>query len=169
MERSARAYLDSLMAIRETLDIELEEIADWNCCGATEFMAVSPLAGHALIGRNLALAEQQTNETNTVMAGCSACYLNLAKTDHYMLESPQLSETINTALRRAAALPPGPSKCAIYGRLCMASAGRHPAECHSPLHGLRWRLLWVHDPAVSITASLSSTRRLDRILAVLGE
>src|SRR5512136_27568 len=98
MERSARAYLDSLMAIRETLDIELEEIDDWNCCGATEFMAVSPVAGHALIGRNLALAEQQTDGTNTVMAGCSACYLNLAKTDHYMLESPQLSTAVNTAL-----------------------------------------------------------------------
>jgi heterodisulfide reductase subunit B len=76
MERSARAYLDSLMAIRETLDIELEEIDDWNCCGATEFMAVSPLGGHALIGRNLALAEKQSNGTHTVMAGCSACYLN---------------------------------------------------------------------------------------------
>ena len=98
MERNARAYLDSLLAIREPLGIELEEIDDWNCCGATEFMAVSPLAGHALIGRNLALAEKQTNGTNTVMAGCSACYLNLAKTDHYMIESPQLSEKINAAL-----------------------------------------------------------------------
>jgi heterodisulfide reductase subunit B len=98
MERSARAYLDSLMAIREPLGIELDEIDDWNCCGATEFMAVSPLGGHALIGRNLALAEQQANGTHTVMAGCSACYLNLAKTDHYMLESPQLSEAVNTAL-----------------------------------------------------------------------
>lgn len=98
MEHNARAYLDSLMAIREPLGIELEEIDDWNCCGATEFMSVSPIAGHALIGRNLALAEQQANGTRTVMAGCSACYLNLAKTDHYMLESKKLSDTVNTAL-----------------------------------------------------------------------
>ena len=80
MERSARAYLDSLMAIRESLGIELEEIDDWNCCGATEFMSVSPLSGHALIGRNLALAEQQTNGTlvwprSSAMsfARCTAC------------------------------------------------------------------------------------------------
>ena len=39
----------------------LEEIDDWNCCGATEYMTLSPLGGYALIGRNLALAERQRN------------------------------------------------------------------------------------------------------------
>jgi heterodisulfide reductase subunit B len=140
MERNARAYLDSLMAIREPLGIELEEIDDWNCCGATEFMSVSPLAGHALIGRNLALAEQQTNGTHTVMAGCSACYLNLSKTDHYMLESPQLSETINTALAAGGLhYTPGALKVRHLLDVLMHDVGLEAIQRNvvRPLQGLR--------------------------------
>ena len=140
MERNARAYLDSLMAIRESLGIELEEIDDWNCCGATEFMSVSPLSGHALIGRNLALAEQQANGTHTVMAGCSACYLNLAKTDHYMLESPQLSETINTALAAGGLhYTPGALKVRHLLDVLMHDVGLEAIQRNvvHPLQGLR--------------------------------
>ena len=35
METSARAYNMSLMAIHDTIGLELETINDWNCCGAT--------------------------------------------------------------------------------------------------------------------------------------
>ncbi|MBI3941847.1 MAG: CoB--CoM heterodisulfide reductase iron-sulfur subunit B family protein [Chloroflexi bacterium] len=102
MERSARSYLDSLLAIQEELDMDLEEIHDWNCCGATEYLSVSLLPAYALIARNLALAARQTdgqtNGARTVMAGCSACYLNLAKTDHYMGMDPTLSAKVNQAL-----------------------------------------------------------------------
>jgi heterodisulfide reductase subunit B len=36
--------------------------------------------------------------TRTVVAPCSACYLNLAKADHYMEERPALGERVNEAL-----------------------------------------------------------------------
>jgi heterodisulfide reductase subunit B len=98
MERSARPYLDSTLAIREDIGVELEDVKDWNCCGATEYMAIAQLPAYALIGRNLALASQQGNGTDTLVAGCSACYLNLAKTDHYMREDAGLSELINESL-----------------------------------------------------------------------
>ncbi|MBL8055840.1 MAG: CoB--CoM heterodisulfide reductase iron-sulfur subunit B family protein [Anaerolineales bacterium] len=98
MERSARPYLDSTLAIQETLGIQLEEVPDWNCCGATEYAASHLLPSYALVGRNLALAAKQTNGTRTLVAGCSACYLNLAKTDHYMRHDAQLADRVNTAL-----------------------------------------------------------------------
>jgi heterodisulfide reductase subunit B len=98
MQRSARPYLDSLYAIQEDLDLELEEVEDWNCCGATEYMSISRLPAFSLIGRNLALAQQQANGDTTLLAACSACYLNLAKTDHYMLEDTVLGQEVNTAL-----------------------------------------------------------------------
>lgn len=98
LQRSARSYLDSLMAIRDRLGIQLDEIKDWNCCGATEYVAVHHLAAFALVGRNLALAAKQVNGTNTVMAACSACYLNLAKTDSYMRQDSNLNQQVNTAL-----------------------------------------------------------------------
>ena len=98
MERTARPYLDSLLEIRESLGIELEDVHDWNCCGATEYAATSVLGAHALVGRNLALAAQQINGSRTLVAGCSACYLNLAKTDFYMRQSKDLAAKVNDAL-----------------------------------------------------------------------
>jgi heterodisulfide reductase subunit B len=98
MESSAKAYSESLMAINEPLGLHLEEIHDWNCCGATEYLGVSLTPAYALIARNLALAYQQADGTRTVVAPCSACYLNLAKADFYMHERPSLGENVNTAL-----------------------------------------------------------------------
>ena len=98
MESSAKAYYDSLMAISGPLGLDLEEIRDWNCCGATEYVGLSLTPAYALISRNLALAMKQANGTRTVVAPCSACYLNLAKADHYMRERPALGERVNKAL-----------------------------------------------------------------------
>lgn len=98
MQRSARPYLDSLLAIQQDLGWELAEIQDWNCCGATEYISVARLPAYALNGRNLALAAQQANGVNTVLAGCSACYLNLAKTDRYMGKDAHLNAQVNEAL-----------------------------------------------------------------------
>jgi heterodisulfide reductase subunit B len=98
METSAKAYNESLMAIKDGLGLELEEVKDWNCCGATEYLSISLTPAYALIGRNLALAKKQANGSHTLVASCSACYLNLAKADHYMEERPLLNQNVNTAL-----------------------------------------------------------------------
>ena len=98
MESSAHAYADSLTAIKDTLGLELIVIDDWNCCGATEYVGISPIPAYALIARNLALAAKNRNGTNTLMAPCSACYLNLAKADFYMAERPILGAKVNEAL-----------------------------------------------------------------------
>jgi len=114
MERFSRPYKDSLLAICQHIGLELEEVDDWNCCGATEYIAVSLLPAYSLIARNLALAQQQASSgpdyhragdgrnsrggAYTLIAPCSACYLNLSKTDHYMGESPILNEKVNQAL-----------------------------------------------------------------------
>ena len=101
MDASARAYADSLEAISGTLDLQLDEIEDWNCCGATEYQGISPIGAHSLISRNLALAEAQKNGSRTLVAPCSACFLNLSKTEHYLREDKALAATVNTALGAA--------------------------------------------------------------------
>ena len=98
METSARAYYDSLKAICDPINLELQEIDDWNCCGATEYLGISLTPAYALISRNLALATDQSNGKRTVVAPCSACYLNLAKADYYMREQPKLATQVNEAL-----------------------------------------------------------------------
>jgi heterodisulfide reductase subunit B2 len=98
LDSSARAYNQSLTAICEPIGLNLEVIQDWNCCGATEYIGISLTPAYALIGRNLALAQKQAAGTNTIVAPCSACYLNLAKADHFMAERPLLEENVNEAL-----------------------------------------------------------------------
>ncbi|NJN44636.1 MAG: disulfide reductase [Anaerolineae bacterium] len=98
MEGSSKAYHISTLAVSQMLGIGLKEIYDWNCCGATEYLGVNTTAAYSLISRNLALADQQANETRTVVAPCSACYLNLAKADYYMRERPLLGTRVNEAL-----------------------------------------------------------------------
>ena len=98
MDSSAKAYMESLNSIVEPLDLHLEEIEDWNCCGATEYLGINLIPAYSLIARNLALAAKQTSDTRTVVAPCSACYLNLAKADYYMGERPSLGVKVNEAL-----------------------------------------------------------------------
>lgn len=98
LQKSSKSYLDSLNAIKGTLGMELKELKDWNCCGATDYQSVHQLPAHALVGRNLAIAQQMSNGSDTLMAACSACYLNLSKTDHYMAENPELNAKVNQAL-----------------------------------------------------------------------
>jgi heterodisulfide reductase subunit B len=99
METSAKAYNDSLLAVAKPMGLELEEIDDWNCCGATEYLGISLTPAYSLITRNLALAAKQANGNRTVVAPCSACYLNLAKADYYMQEQPKLGTMVNEALK----------------------------------------------------------------------
>jgi heterodisulfide reductase subunit B len=98
MEYSARAYDKSLKAISAPLGIRLKEIDDWNCCGATEYLGISTTPAYALIARNLALGARAANGSRELLAPCSACYLNLAKADHYMHEQPALGARVNQAL-----------------------------------------------------------------------
>ncbi len=98
LERNALAYHESAMAVAEVLGIEFETVEDWNCCGATEYISIDLLPAFALIGRNLALAARQKNNGHHLVAPCSACFLNLSKTDRYMRDSPELAGQINEAL-----------------------------------------------------------------------
>ena len=98
MEKNARAYHTSTLAVAKPLGIELIEIDDWNCCGATEYIAINKIPAYALVSRNLALAADQ-NGSGNLIAPCSACFLNLKKVDHYLQEDDELKEKVDIALK----------------------------------------------------------------------
>jgi heterodisulfide reductase subunit B len=101
LEHSAAAYDDSARAVAKALGVELVELDDWNCCGATEYIALNRTGAYALIARNLALAEAQLPKANgraVLAAPCSACFLNLSKAEHYLELHPELERQMNEAL-----------------------------------------------------------------------
>jgi heterodisulfide reductase subunit B len=95
LENSSVAYDMSVKAVADKLQVELTEVDDWNCCGATEYHTVDALAASAVIARNLALVDPHVDQ---LVAPCSACYLNLKKTDKLMVEHADIGEKINQAL-----------------------------------------------------------------------
>lgn len=95
LECNAAAYDHSVRAVSDLLGLRLQELDDWNCCGATEYFSQNELAACAVIARNLALVDSQTDQ---LVAPCAACYLNLAKTNKLMVDQPELSKEINECL-----------------------------------------------------------------------
>jgi heterodisulfide reductase subunit B len=98
LEKNASSYDVSTKAVAKPLGIEFQELDDWNCCGATEYMTLNRMAAYALITRNLALAEKQLTNSKQVVAPCSLCFLNMTKADHYLVEDTALAEKVNLAL-----------------------------------------------------------------------
>jgi heterodisulfide reductase subunit B len=96
LKGTGKAYEESLMAVFRALGIELREIEDWNCCGATAYMSVDEAKSYALAGRNLAIAEREDLD---VIAPCSACYLGLNKAQKSLQEHPEIRRKVTDALR----------------------------------------------------------------------
>lgn len=98
LESTGAPYQTSISAILDILNLEFEELKDWNCCGSTAYMSFNETATFAISARNLALAQKQGNE---IVAPCSACFLILNKTNTYLKESPELKGKIDIALNEA--------------------------------------------------------------------
>ncbi len=92
-----RAYEESLLPVMRHLGVELEELTDWNCCGATAYMAVDEAKACVLASRNLALAEKCGHDQ--VLAPCAACYMVMNKTKHYFHDYPGMKEIMDRALK----------------------------------------------------------------------
>ncbi len=96
LKGTGRAYEESLVPVLQHLGVELQELEDWNCCGATAYMAVDEGKACAAAARNLALAER--TGLRQMLAPCSACYLVLNKTRHYLQEYPAMRQVVCRAL-----------------------------------------------------------------------
>lgn len=94
-----RAYEESLLPVMRHLGVELVELEDWNCCGATAYMSVDEHEASVLAARNLALAER--NGHYDLLTPCSACYLVLNKAKHNISEFAEIRDNVQRALANA--------------------------------------------------------------------
>jgi len=99
VQYTAKMYDTSAKAVCKKLDMELKELPDWNCCGATTYMSVRELVSHGNSARNLALARREgADEMVTV---CPACYITLYKTNEYFQTNPEFADMIRQGLKAA--------------------------------------------------------------------
>lgn len=92
VSRSTGKEMDlSTRAVSAALGIELEEIEDWNCCGATH-------VSHELVATGLA-ARNMAQTDLPIMTSCSICYSNL-RTAVQNMESSETRAKVNAVLTK---------------------------------------------------------------------
>ena len=73
----------STEAVCEALDVELLELEDWNCCGASSAHSLNHELSLSLPGRNVALAQESGLD---ILIPCPACYQNCLSADNVLRE-----------------------------------------------------------------------------------
>ncbi|MDP4108068.1 MAG: CoB--CoM heterodisulfide reductase iron-sulfur subunit B family protein [Bacillota bacterium] len=92
LKGSSREYTESVIAITRNFGIELQEIPDWNCCGATAAHNLNRELSLALPARILALAEKEGMKE--ILIPCAACYSRLATAQYELNKDPELKEKV---------------------------------------------------------------------------
>ena len=98
---SAANYMVSVESMCKTLDIKLNEIPDWNCCGASiGYAEGGELPRHIMNARNIALSEQH-NPNQDIVATCAACWLGTKETQERIHGSEELLADVREILKDA--------------------------------------------------------------------
>lgn len=138
LEGTAREYDRSTRAVLGALGVELLEIPDWTCCGASAAGAAGALLARVLPARNLALAERQETDGD-VLAPCSACYLNLRHAAQAMGTNPREAAAIRAVLAVEELRPQGRVRVRHLLDVLAFDVGadRLAARVRRPLQGMR--------------------------------
>jgi len=85
---SARDYNESVFALAKAFGLEMNQVPDWNCCGATAAHNLNKELSLALPARILALAEK--SGMDEIIVPCAACYNRLIVTQNELRKDPEL-------------------------------------------------------------------------------
>lgn len=98
LHSSAKEYNMSTEAVFKSLDMELSELPEWSCCGATAGHSTDRFLACALPLRNLVIAEVE-NQKELVLP-CAACYNLVKSADHYVREGYEDAKDANKELKK---------------------------------------------------------------------
>lgn len=95
LDASAVEYGLSTERSAHLLGVELVELDDWNCCGATSAHNTNKMLSLALPARNLAIAEKAGLD---VVAPCAACYNRFRTTRHEVSHDREIRNKVEQIL-----------------------------------------------------------------------
>ncbi len=95
LESTGKEFGESTHLVAASLGVELVEIPDWNCCGATSAHNLDHTLSVALPARNLGIAEKMGLD---VVAPCAACYNRMRSAEVELKENAKLRAEINAKL-----------------------------------------------------------------------
>jgi heterodisulfide reductase subunit B len=94
LDGTAQEYGISVKKMCSLLGLNLKEIEDWNCCGATSAHATNHKLALLLPARNQVLAEAQG--LDVILAPCAACQNRQVTTRKALMDSAELREEIRS-------------------------------------------------------------------------
>ncbi|WP_456380128.1 CoB--CoM heterodisulfide reductase iron-sulfur subunit B family protein [Thiolapillus sp.] len=98
---SSSNLMKSVDTMCEELEIQLNEIPDWNCCSASiGYASGSELPRLTLSARNIALSEEH-NKNQEIVATCAACWLATKEAAERLKEDESMLAEANQALAEA--------------------------------------------------------------------
>jgi heterodisulfide reductase subunit B2 len=164
LEGTARDYADSIHELCAHLGVQLEEVPDWNCCGATAAHSINHQASIELAGRNLRQAAAL--DSRDLLVPCPLCFNRLktaAKTlqgeaaGHYRIELdsvvPRIWDLANFMAREE-------------------MLGKIASGVTRPLTGLKvvcyYGCMASRPPTMTDALDCENPQSLDRILSTLG-
>lgn len=100
LEGSGHGYNRSTRAVAGALGLELEDVKNWNCCGAMEVKNIDPEVQTYLSSRVLSIAANEMGH-KVVMAPCNGCYHNLKKAEYDLANKESSRQVVDRISKKA--------------------------------------------------------------------
>lgn len=166
LESTAGEYKISLIKACETLDLELCEIDDWNCCGASSAHSINSRLAITLPARNLFLASRTSRQ---MLVPCAACYSREKKVEVLLDENPSIQKDLENILQYKYEQP-----VKVQNLLEFFSDKIELIKSHinNPLSGLKvvcyYGCLLTRPPGLTREPDYENPQSMDRIVQALG-
>jgi heterodisulfide reductase subunit B len=98
LEGTARPFEESTRKILGALDIDVEEIPDWSCCGSSPALKMDRMLSTSLAAHNLALAEGQHIEN--LVIPCPFCFRRLLSAQEEINSDQGVKEKVLKAIEK---------------------------------------------------------------------
>lgn len=96
----AAEYEKSAQVVCRHLGINLQEIEDWNCCGATAAHSLNNMLSISLSARNLNIARQM--KLDQVTTACAGCFNRLKTASYEMQRDPETAKKVEKIIDASA-------------------------------------------------------------------
>ena len=158
---TAREYDESIRGVSGLLDIELHELEDWACCGASSAHCLNEELSLALPARNLAIAEKSDRE---LLVPCVACYNRFKTVEKEVQDHPG---RLNTPYRGRVSI-----RYALDSFCAEPILQEVKKKLTNPLTGLKvvcyYGCLTVRPPKLTEIREYENPEHMDRLMEALG-
>lgn len=162
LDSTAQEYNLSTKGVAEKLGLQLQELEDWNCCGASSAHSLDHELSLLLPGRNILLAQRMGLSITTP---CAACYNRLKRAQQALSRMPEVEEIFGVAYQGKTAVQP------LLRVMTDAFVGQEKQQVNQ-LQGLRvvpyYGCLWVRPPELMEFDDVEHPTSMDQLLSFFG-